>query len=234
MLTSAPKTSNSQPSLLGHQGFSLIEIMVAMLLAAIIFIAIPTGDTAAKHRALQAAVDDLDRTARFAANEAVLRNTVVRLRILLDKSPVEYTVEYGPPGNIPLPDMPEKTSSSLAEEKEQREKTASFDRQFTKVEEFEDMKSELDPDVTILGVGSSVQKGLITKDAVNVYFYPTGEKDGALIFFATTEEIAFLEIAPFLLETRANYEPIRTSGVAKIEDILQTRMDEVYKEWVNQ
>lgn len=214
------------------QGFSLIEILVALVLAAMIFLAVPSSDNVQKHRDLQTAVDDLDRSVRFAGNEAVLRNTVVRLKISLDKTPVEYTVEYGPAGNLPLPDMPEKSSKSLEEEKSERDKLVALDRQFTKVEEFEDIKHELSNDVTILGMASTSAKKLVREGEATLYFYPTGEKDGGLIIFSTIEEIAYLEIAPFLSETRSVFEPLKTSGVAKLEDILQTRMDEVYKEWL--
>lgn len=214
------------------QGFSLIEILVALVLAAMIFLAVPSSDNVQKHRDLQTAVDDLDRSVRFAGNEAVLRNTVVRLKISLDKTPVEYTVEYGPAGNLPLPDMPEKSSKSLEEEKSERDKLVALDRQFNKVEEFEDIKHELSNDVTILGMASTSAKKLVREGEATLYFYPTGEKDGGLIIFSTIEEIAYLEIAPFLSETRSVFEPLKTSGVAKLEDILQTRMGEVYKEWL--
>ena len=214
------------------QGFSLIEILVALVLAAMIFLAVPSSDNVQKHRDLQTAVDDLDRSVRFAGNEAVLRNTVVRLKISLDKTPVEYTVEYGPAGNLPLPDMPEKTSKSLEEEKSERDKLVALDRQFNKVEEFEDIKHELSNDVTILGMASTSAKKLVRDGDAILYFYPTGEKDGGLIIFSTIEEIAYLEIPPFLSETKSVFEPLKTSNVAKLEDILQTRMDEVYKEWL--
>ena len=229
MPTSIQKTSKI---ISNHQGFSLIEILVALVLAALIFLAIPSSDHVQKHRDLKTAVDDLDRSVRFASNESVLRNTVVRLRISLDKSPIEYTVEYGPAGNLPLPDMPEKLSKSLEEEKADLEKRASLDRQFTKVEEFEDIKHDISDYVTILGMASSSQNALMKDGEAVLYFYPTGEKDAGLIIFSTTDEIAYLEIAPFLSETNSVFEPLPTSGVAKLEDILQTRMDEVYKQWL--
>lgn len=206
--------------------------MVALLLAALVFLAIPTGDSAQKHRELTAAVENIERSIRFSANESILRNTVVRLRISLDKSPTEYTVEYGPAGNIPLPEMPKQvTNLSLAEEKALQEKSASLDRQFTKVAEFEDIKQELHPDVVVLGVATTGQNSIIKKGEANIYFFPTGEKDGALIFFSTVEEIATIEIQPFLSETKTHFEPLKTQSVAKLEDLLQTRMDEIYREW---
>lgn len=211
----------------------MIEILVALVLAAMIFLAIPSSDNVQKHRDLQTAIEDLDRSVRFASNEAVLRNSVVRLRISLDKTPVEYTVEYGPAGNLPLPDMPEpKGSQSLEEIKAENDKRTALDRQFNKVEEFEDIKHEISSDVSILGVASTSSKQLIKEGEATLYFYPTGEKDGGIIVFSTIEEIAYLEIAPFLSQTKSVFEPLKTSSVAKLEDILQTRMDEVYKEWL--
>lgn len=231
MPTSAQKTSNLK-LIKNDQGFSLIEILVSLVLVAMIFLAIPSSDNVQKHRDLKSAVDNLDRSVRFAGNEAVLRNSVVRLRLSLDKSPIEYTVEYGPAGNLPLPDMPEKASKSLEEEKAEKERQTALDRQFTKVAEFEDIKYEISEDVTILGMASTSQKKLMKEGEATLYFYPTGEKDGGLIIFSTTDEIAYLEVAPFLSETNSVFEPLKTSSVAKLEDILQTKMDEVYKEWL--
>lgn len=230
MLISVQKIFNSSHN---QRGFSLIEILVALVLAALIFLAFPSGDSAQKHRNLRTALDDIDRSIRFAGNEAVLRNTVVRLHISLEKAPVEYTVEFGPAGNLPLPDMPEKTASqSLADEKKELDKRAALDRQFTKVPEFEDIKHEIHDDVTILGLASSSQKALATKGEAYIYFYPTGEKDAGLIIFSTIEEVAAIEIAPFLSETSTVFKPLNTSSVAKLEDIIQTRMNEVYQEWL--
>ena len=230
MLISTQKISNI---LKQQQGFSLIEILVALILASLVFLAVPTGDDTQKHRDLQSAVSDMERSMRFASNEAVLRNTVVRLRISMDKEPVEYNVEYGPPGNLPLPDMPEKPNNSLAEDKAEQTKIANLNKQFTKVEEFEDIRHELSEDVSVIGIATSFQKKILIENDGSIYFYPSGEKDAALVFLSTDEEIAYLEVQPFLSETRSVFETLKTESVAKKEDILQTRMDEVYKEWIS-
>jgi prepilin-type N-terminal cleavage/methylation domain-containing protein len=230
MPTSTPKTFKSQMQ--GHKGFSLIEILVALLLASLIFLITPGNEQAQKHRDLKGAVENLDRSVRFAANEAILRNTVVRLRLSLDEDPTEYTVEYGPPGNLPLPEMaPDPQNLSLAEQKAAQDKATALDQQFTKVEEFEEIKQTLPNEVSIEGVASTAQKGIEKSGEVSIYFYPTGEKDGALIFFSTSQEMAYLELAPFLSETTNVFIPFDPTSVAKITDILQTKMDEVYKEW---
>ena len=231
MPISVRKTSNL---ISNSQGFSLIEILVALVLAAMVFLAIPTGDSAAKHRDLRTAVNDINRATRFAANEAVLRNTVVRLRISLDKAPIEYFVEFGPAGNLPLPDMtqvPTKKELSLAEEKAEQDKNSQLDKQFNKVDEFDDIKHEISADVAIIGIATTSQKKLIASGDANIYFYPTGEKDGALVFFSTIEEFAYLEIEPFLSDANEVFQPLQGS-VAKLEDVLQTKMDGVFNEWI--
>lgn len=216
-----------------QRGFSLIEILVALLLVSLVVISFPTSDSTEKHRNLKSAVADIERAIGFASNESILRNTIVRLRISFEKEPIEYNVEYGPPGNMPLPDMPVNNHKSLAEEKADAEKISSLDKQFTKVTEFEEIRHELSEDVQILGIATSFQKKIITDKEASIYFYSTGEKDAALIFFATDQEVAHIEVQPFLSETRTVFEALNLESVAKKEDILQTKMDEVYREWIS-
>ena len=193
----------------------------------------PSDDTTEKHRNLKTAVADIERSIRFASNESILRNTVIRLRIAFDKEPIEYNVEYGPPGNMPLPDMTEKVHMSLDEQKAEEDKVSNLNKQFTKVEEFEEIRHELSPHVQIMGVATSYQKKIITETEASIYFYSTGEKDAALIFFATDDEMAYIDVQPFLSENRTVFQALNRESVAKKEDILQTKMDEVYREWIN-
>jgi prepilin-type N-terminal cleavage/methylation domain-containing protein len=216
-----------------QRGFSLIEILVALLLVSLVVMSFPSDDTTEKHRNLKTAVADIERSIRFASNESILRNTVVRLRIAFDKEPIEYNVEYGPPGNMPLPDMTEKVHLSLDEQKAEEDKASNLNKQFTKVEEFEEIRHELSPYVQILGVATSYQKKIITETEASIYFYSTGEKDAALIFFATDDEVAYIDVQPFLSENRTVFQALNPESVAKKEDILQTKMDEVYREWIN-
>lgn len=231
MLISIVKTSRK--ILNNHHGFSLIEIMVALLLAAIIFVAVPTGDSSNKHRALQNAIDDFDRSVRFASNESVLRNRIVRLRIDLEKDPILYIVEYGPGENLVLPDHSEDKSDnlSLEEQKAAQDASKKLDGQFTKVEEFEDIRREINQEVNFIGLASTIQKDIMNEGQALLYFYPTGERDGALIFLGTAEEMAWLEVEPFQNETRQSFYTFPAESVAKTSDLQQTKMDEIVKEW---
>lgn len=236
MPTLAQKTSSSMiksQQVLSDRGFSLIEILVALLLVSLVVLAFPTDDQTEKHRNLQTAVADIERAIGFASNESILRNTVVRLRISLEKLPIEYNVEYGPPGNMPLPDMPDSLKpGSLEDDKIIKDAQANLDKNFTKVTEFEDIRHEFSEDVTISGVATTYQKKILTKGEASIYFYSTGEKDGALIFFATDQETAYIEVQPFLSENRTVFETLDPDRVAKKDDILQTKMDEVYNKWI--
>ncbi len=230
MQTSTQKTSNH----FRNHGFSLIEIMVALLLASLIFLAIPSSENSRRHQELQDAVEDIDRSVRFASNEAVLRNTVVRLRIDLSKTPMEYTVEYGPRENLVLPVLQKAEDLNLEEAELEKKRLAKIDSQFTKVEEFEDLTREFSPEVEVLGVATAFQKKLIREESASLYFYPTGERDGALVFFATQDELAVLEIEPFQDKTNATYHPAPTDSenVGKAEDFRETKMEEITKAWL--
>ncbi len=230
MPTSTQKTSK----LNSDQGFSLIEILVALFLAALIFLAIPSSENSRRHQDLQTAVDDIDRAIRFAGNESVLRNTVVRLRIELEKNPVEYTVEYGPSENLVLPTLQKDVDKDLEEAEDEKKRLAKLDSQFTKVEEFSDITREFSPEVEFLGVATSFQKKLMRDQAASIYFYPTGERDAALLFFGTKDEIAVLEVEPFQDKTDDSYypAPITEGDVGKVDDFKETKMEEIAKNWL--
>lgn len=204
---------------------------MALTLAALMFLAIPSSDSTQRHRDLKNAIDNIDRAVRFAQNEAILRNAIVRLRLDLESTPANYMVEYGPSGNIPLPETPDVSKLSVAERKMWSEQEKKFSSQFTPVEEFEDIKFEIHEEVMVLGVGSGEQKGLIQDGQPSIYFYPTGEKDAAIFFLATTQEFAYLEVSPFLNRTKTYFEILNTESVSRIEDILQTRITTIYREW---
>lgn len=219
----------------GDRGFSLIEILVALFLAALIFIAIPSSDESRRHQDLQQAVEDIDRSVRFAGSEAVLRNVIVRLRFNLAKFPVEFVVEYGPKDDLVLPLPREQKSLSIEEAEKEKKRAGQLDAQFTRVEEFADITRELPGEVELLGVATQAQKALQRDGMVSLYFYPTGERDAAIVFFATQDEIASLEIEPFQEKTRAEYVALPRQGpdVAKAGDFRDTKVEELTKNWLD-
>ena len=234
MPTSATKTSNFK---LGHQGLTLVEILVALLLVSLMFTLIPSSDNARRHQDLQRAIDDLDRAARFASNEAILRNSIVRLRVDMEKEPMQYFVEFGPKGDLILPAAEPEKSLSLEEEKKKKEDQSKLDSQFNKVEEFAEISREFSVEVQFLGMATAWSKTLQKTGQASAYFYPTGEKDGALFFLGTQDELGVLEILPFQDKTNAVYvafprtEDGDPDAVAKTQNFQETKMQEYFKEW---
>lgn len=235
MPISVAKTSNS---LHHHQGFSLIEILVALLLISLMFTLIPSSEDSRRHQDLQRAVDDIDRAVRFAMNEAVLRNSIVRISVDMDKDPPEYVVEYGPKGDLVIPQAQEDKSLSLDEEKKLKAEQGKLDSQFNKVEEFAEVSREFSVEVQFLGVATAWSKKLQKTGKTAAYFYPTGERDGALFFLGTQDELGVLEILPFQDKTGAYYYPFpKVEGddaVAKVQEFQENKILEVFQAWLSQ
>jgi prepilin-type N-terminal cleavage/methylation domain-containing protein len=228
MQTSVQKISNSQT------GFSIIEIMVAIVLVALVFLAIPTGDTTYLHRKLTSAVDDIDRAVRFASNESTLRNAVVRIKFDLEKSPVTFTVEYGSRGQIVVPEIEEAKELSLEELESKKKEREQFDSQFNPIEEFKDLSRPFSPEVSFLGLASINSKEIITEGQVSLYFFPTGEKDESLIFLAAGTEIGTIELDAFGEEVYPRYHTFNLGKdeFDKLVNLRDNKMKEDYQQWL--
>ena len=210
--------------ILGNHGFSLIEILVALLLVSMMFVLVPMGTQEDFREKLETSVDNFDRAIRFAANEAILRNAIVRIKVDLSEEPVKYTVQFGPSGNFVLPKS-EDTSRMSLQEKEAYDKTLSeLDGQFNDIEELRASYIKLPEGITILGLASSFQKIIKTSGIAAVYFYPTGEKDDAMVFFSSPEELAALKIPAFEQKTTVDYYQYSDNDLATLDDVQENKM----------
>jgi prepilin-type N-terminal cleavage/methylation domain-containing protein len=216
----------------GHQGFSLIEIMVALLLVSTIFMLIPMGVTMSDRQKLEEVVDEFDRAIRFAQNESILRNAIVRLNIKMDTDPVEYAVEFGPGGNLVLPTVEDISRMSLSERETQDKKQQNLDGQFSKVAEFSEENKKIQDGVQVLGIASSYLKSIMREGSLSIYFYPTGEKDDALIYFSTETEMATLDVPAFEAQTYADYYLYSDAELATLDDSQENKMKELYDQWI--
>ena len=215
-----------------QKGFTLLEVLVALLVVSLVFFFATSSDSSLEHKKLQDTVNDIDRAVRFAANEAVLRNTITRLRFNFEEEPLKYLVEYGPKGNLVLPDTGEESKMSVKESEQKEKQKKMLDGQFTQVEEFAEITRQIPDVVTILGIGSQYRKKLLNSEKISLYFYPSGERDEAIIFFATKSEIAVLEIEAFNLKTKANYIVNPQGQEGRLEDYQEARIEEYFKEWL--
>ena len=78
--------------MLNQNGFSIIEILIALVLISLTFTMVDFGGGDDRKK-LEAAIEDISRAVGFAKNEAILKNKISRLKFDLSKNPATYTVE---------------------------------------------------------------------------------------------------------------------------------------------
>lgn len=214
---------------------SLLEILVALTILSIVVIAAATTSLTSGQDKLEEALFKLEQSIKFASNEAILRGTIVRVKLDLDKEPIDYTVEYGPKERFVLPNFANKFEDEAGlsnEEIEERNKVLSnISKQFNKVPEFEEQDLELSEDVKILGIATSVRPGFINESEASIFIYPTGERDDALIVIATDEEVASLQIEPFSNRITRKFYSLNLDSGVEPADLVSAKAKEVYESW---
>ncbi len=218
-------------SLKGHDGFSLLEVLVALSLMAIIFTLVIKGTSNSRDQ-IDEALENIERSVRFASDESALRNTVIRVHFFLDKNPAEFAVEYGPSDSFMLPATSEEGAvKSLADLEKSEKEQKKIDQSFSRITEFQEKNSKLPNDIRLVAVGSSVQTSPQTEGQSSIYMFPTGEKDSAIIVVGNNEEIAALVIDGFSGDFQRVYKTIDSTTKENLNEI-QTKMAlDLFKEW---
>tara|TARA_Y100000780_G_scaffold231707_1_gene258322 strand:+ start:101410 stop:102090 length:681 start_codon:yes stop_codon:yes gene_type:complete len=219
---------------LGHQGFSLVEIMVALMLVALVFAIIPTESRDEEHERLENAVNQIERAVRFANNESILRNSIVRVVIDLEASPQEMYVEYSTDGGLALPSFEDERDLSLSEREAKAKKVKNLDSQFQKVSEFSEENDKFPEEVQVVGLANSNKEEIIEAGKANIYFYPTGEKDASLVFLSTRDEMATVDIPPFENTTFSDYSIYTDAQLNNLDNAQTEKMKELHSEWIKE
>lgn len=210
-------------------GFSLLEILIALSLAALA-VGLVVGDFGPSSRnKLESLADDLERALRFSSDESAFSNSIVRINFLLDQTPQEYTVEQGPQGSFVLPRLPDNTGLSLKEQEELKKKNEKLAENFNKIEEFQEENRQVDESLKIVAIGSTLHKELITDFSAGIYHYPTGERDSAIIILASENEILALIVGAFSQEFEWTFRELSQKG--ELEDAQLKVALELYEEW---
>lgn len=215
-----------------NQGFTLIEILVALVLMAIV-LGISVSGPFSSRNDLDKDVNSLERAIRYMSDEAALKNAVVRLHLMLDSAPQEYAVEYGPSDSFILPPKAEfETSTESKEEAEKKKQvTKSLNQKFNKVQEFQEKNSEMTGDIKIVGVGTAQSEKLQTEGEVSLYAFPTGEKDEALVLIASDEDIISLKINPFSMKIERQAYPLEAMAGLDLAGTQQAKAREIFEKW---
>lgn len=215
------------------QGFTIIEILVALSLVGIVFGIVSFGnDSSGQRGKLEKLMSNFDRGIRMAQDESILRNVVTRLQVDMDKTPMEFYVQYGNDTQILLPELKAEDKLGIKDRESQAKVVKSFDRQFTKLPEFEEEVKEIDEDIAIVGMASNYRKEILTYGQGAIYFYPTGERDGALIFATTEDEFVVFEVLPFQNKTKVKYFAYTDYELENLSQTQENKMRELFDQWI--
>ena len=219
----------------GHsqKGFSLIEILVAMALVSIILL-IAVGTDFSDRKSLDQILDKYERVIRFSSDEAILKNNFVRMNLNIDKDDGQHlSLEYSDDKNFVIDlELARRESSESESDKELREeKEKEQNSSFSNVPEFEAEDFELPGNVVLLGSGSELTENFITSGKTQIYFYPNGQKDASIIIFATSDELATLEIEPFRRVINRRYIKIPEDFNGEFEEYIIEKANEIFSEW---
>ena len=216
-----------------NQGFTLIEILVALALIAI-FMTMAVSDSFNTSADLDEETNNLERAVRFMSDEAALRNSVVRLHFLLDQAPQEYAIEYGPSDSFILPPVNEFETKTVSKEEEEKaaKLTKEINLKFNKIQEFQESNTEVSENVKILGIGNASSEKFISTGDVSIYSFPTGEKDEALILLANEDKVISLKVSPFNSKVERKSHQIERVGNREINDLLEEKAKEIFETWL--
>ncbi|MCB9095064.1 MAG: prepilin-type N-terminal cleavage/methylation domain-containing protein [Halobacteriovoraceae bacterium] len=212
-------------------GFSLIEILIAFLLVALLFISIDIG-IQSEHDKLIIAIDDIERAIKFARNEAILRNKIVRLKFNFTKTPCEYTVESSSHGELIIPEYQEEDKLDIQSREEYEKSRDVFEKAFIPVEEFKKNTRELDEDIKIVGIATSLTKDFQTSEA-SIYFYPSGFQDQSLIVVSTIEEVVIMTLESFRERVQTKFEQLKELNYDEYENYIYEKAEEIYNDWID-
>jgi prepilin-type N-terminal cleavage/methylation domain-containing protein len=220
---------NSKPLTHNDQGFTLIEILVALVLVGfIITISLPSGNNSRNE--LDRTLEQIERSIRFASDEATLRNVIVRVNFKLDEDPQEFSIEYGPNAHFVPPPRAESDLDNLGvrereifEQQQQR-----LAQQFNRIRELNEGKFEVSDLLRINGLGAMDSEVFVNRYEASLYVYPTGEKDHSFVILSSDEEFATLEIEPFTMNFKREY--ILHNFIDNFED-RDRQAKEIFNQW---
>lgn len=217
---------------LGQQGFTLIEILMAIFLIFVVVSIIPLTTGGNNRSKLEESLKKIERAIRFATNESILRNKIIRLKFNLQEIPMSYSIEYGQSANLVLPEAIDLEKLSLSDREAETKKMKKIDSQFIPIPEFEADNEPLPEAVSIYALGTTYYPELMKDGILYVYFYPSGEKDSSILFLYTAEEMVYLKIFPFEERTSKEFIIFNEFQLEDIESTLEAKSKELFEQWL--
>lgn len=182
---------------------------------------------------LDPTVGDLQRAMRFMGDEAILRNSVLRIHFILNKEPQEYGVEYGPSDNFILPskNFSDATVESKDEEDKKKKSLKDLNLKFNRVSEFAEKNFEIPSTIRIVGVANAQSEKLQTKGEVSLYAFPSGERDASIVIVASEDEMYTLKTNAFTPKIEKELQKITPGNTKDIYEAQVNLAKEIFEKW---
>lgn len=218
---------------LGQQGFSLIEILIALVLVGLIYSIVKSDSLTSNRQLMEEAINDIERAIRYSVDEAALRNTIVRVWFDLEQNPVEYAVEYGPNDHTVIPFSKDADESNILTAESNAKKLSQFDKKFNRVSEFQEKNKNFPEGIRMVGIGQGQTKKFISTGKVAIYIYPSGEKDEAFLALANDEEMITLEIDSYGEDFHRKYYSFENPGdINQMFEERKKQAKETFDKWL--
>jgi hypothetical protein len=181
---------------------------------------------------LEESLDNMERAARFSVDEASLRNTIIRLHFNLDSTPPTFMAEFGPAGKfvIPLSEKFDEEELSGTEKESDKKETEELNKKFNPLPDFKENYEPFYEEVVVVGIAHGESKKLSSDGHYSIYFYPTGEKDQAIVFLAYEEKMVSLEFDAFRQEYNREYYDV-PEGTDTIEERRLKLAQDNFQKW---
>ena len=233
----SPTLPKNKVMIKGQKGFSLIEILVALFLITIVITSFTVSDGAFSSRSkLDQTFDNIERAARFAKDEASLRNSIVRILFKLDQDPQTFTIQFSTKKDFLLTDKIldiGRKNLGLKEKEEEESEIKKLSKSFSNVDEFADEPFELPINDKIIAIGSALTKNLSQDSEVSIFVYPTGERDDSVVYFMTDMEMASLSLPKFTNTFERNYTQLETDlPLEEAEEEYLKRAQDHFDKWL--
>lgn len=216
---------------LNNKGLSLIEILVALTLASVIIVASVGNPLRDERDFLDDSLGKVERAIRLASDESVLRNSITRVLFDLTRQRAEISVQYSTGSGFVLPDISKFYDDNLSQldRQEQQKKQKKLDAEFKDVEEFSEEMKYLHENIRLIGVGTSLTENVVRENPIAIYFYPTGERDGSIVFMGSIQEIVHLQLSPFTGKVVREYVTIEEG--TEVEEFYENEVDDIFDRW---
>ena len=226
------KKGISRSSIHKISGFTLLEILIALGLMSLVF-SFALNYNFSERQLLESESKKVERAVRYCSDEASLRNKIIRMKFSLESSPQKFSIQFGPDDNFVLPakKYPEKENLTETQIAEIEEDLKNLDRKFIPITDIDEQNLEFDESIRVLGIGVIEDKKIIYDFYPSIHFYPSGEKDGVIIFLSSDSEVLAVVIRPFSNEIETIYREIVYNEGDEIEEAQYATMISIFEEY---